>query len=208
MIFVVLAFAVFSGPPEIGDPPNPSNIQSNPRPDWYFLWIFALFALMPEQIESFMMAFAPVVIGIFLLLVPIIFNQGERSPLRRPWSIAVVIAVITMVGVFWFKGTRSPWSPKFSATPLTTAEIGHVNANEEHGAELFYSKACLYCHIIDGKGGERGPDLSDVADRLTNEEMTIRIVNGGGNMPPFGPMLTDSELKDLISFLKTRKKKK
>ncbi len=198
----------FSGPPKIGDPPDPSNIQSNPRPDWYFLWIFALFALMPPQIESFVIAFAPVVIGIFLLLVPIIFNQGERSPLRRPWSIAVVVGVITMVGVFWYKGTKSPWSPKFSARPLTQADIGDVSAEARHGADLFYSKACLYCHTINGKGGERGPDLTHVADRLTGEEMTIRIVNGGTNMPPFGPMLTDKELKDVVAFLETRKQEK
>ena len=208
VIFVVLAFAVFSGPPKIGDPPDPSNIQSNPRPDWYFLWIFALFALMPPQIESFVIAFAPVFIGIFLLLVPIIFNQGERSPLRRPWSIAVVVGVITMVGVFWYKGTKSPWSPKFSARPLTKADIGDVSAEARHGADLFYSKACLYCHTINGKGGKRGPDLTHVADRLTREEMTIRIVNGGTNMPPFGPMLTDKELKDVVAFLETRKQEK
>ncbi len=207
VVFIVLAFAVISGPPKIGDPPDPSNIQTNPRPDWYFLWVFALFALMPPQIESFVIAFAPVVAGVFLLLVPVIFNQGERSPLRRPWSIAVVVAIITMVGVFWYEGTKSPWSPAFSAKPLTEAETGMLSHDAGHGAELFYSKACLYCHMIDGKGGKRGPDLSNVADRLTSEEMTIRIVNGGGNMPPFGPMLTDKELRDLVSFLETQKKR-
>ncbi len=206
VIFIVFALAVFSGPPEIGAPPDPSNIQSTPRPDWYFLWVFALFALMPPQIESFVMAFSPVLIGIFLLMVPIIFNQGERSPLRRPWSIAVVVVIITMVGVFWYEGTKSPWSPKFSATPLTQAEVGTVNPEATRGAELFYSKACLYCHKIDGKGGARGPDLTYIADRLQPEEMTLRIVNGGGNMPPFGPMLSSEELKDLVLFLGTRKR--
>ena len=206
VIFIVFALAVFSGPPEIGAPPDPSNIQSTPRPDWYFLWVFALFALMPPQIESFVMAFAPVLIGIFLLMVPIIFNQGERSPLRRPWSIAVVVVIITMVGVFWYEGTKSPWSPNFSAKPLTQAEVGTVNPEATRGAELFYSKACLYCHKIDGKGGARGPDLTYIADRLQPEEMTLRIVNGGGNMPPFGPMLSSQELKDLVLFLGTRKR--
>ncbi len=205
VIVVVFLLAVFSGPPEIGAPPDPSNIQSTPRPDWYFLWIFAVFALMPPGIEDFVIAFAPVVIGIFLVLVPIIFNEGERSPLRRPWSIGVVIAIVTMVGVFWYEGTKSPWSPEFDAIPLTTAEIGDVSPEARHGAELFNSKACLYCHVIDGKGGRRGPELTTIADRLSTDEMTIRIVNGGGNMPPFGPMLTDQELNDLVSFLKTRK---
>lgn len=208
VVFVVFLLAVILGPPEIGTPPDPSNIQSTPRPDWYFLWVFALFALMPPQIESFVMAFAPVVIGVFLVLVPVIFNQGERSPLRRPWAIAVVIAIVTMVGVFWYEGTKSPWSPDFSAKPLTKAEIGDVSPEAAHGAALFYSKACLYCHTIGNEGGARGPDLTYVADRLTPEELTIRIVNGGGNMPPFGPMLNDTELTDLVRFLETRKHEK
>ncbi len=192
VIFIVFAFAIFSGPPKIGAPPDPSNIQSTPRPDWYFLWVFAVFALMPPQIESFVIAFAPVVIGIFLLFVPVIFNEGERSPLRRPWAIAVVLAIVTSVGVFWYEGTKSPWSPRFSAKPLTASDIGNVPPAAARGADLFYSKACLYCHKIGEKGGLRGPELTHVAERLTPEELTIRIVNGGGNMPPFGPMLSDT----------------
>ncbi len=206
VIGVVITLAVVSGPPEIGDPPDPSNIHSSPRPDWYFLWIFAVFALMPPAIESFVIAFAPPVIGIFLILVPVIFNQGERSPLRRPWSIAVVIAIVTGVGIFWYEGTISPWSPNFDAKPLSAKVVGDVSPAAKHGADLFYSKGCLYCHTIAGDGGLRGPNLTYIADRITPDVMTIKIVNGVGNMPPFGPMLTDKELSDLVSFLKTRKK--
>jgi ubiquinol-cytochrome c reductase cytochrome b subunit len=34
--------------------------------------------------------------------------------------------------------------------------------------------------------------------------MTIRIVNGGGQMPAFGASLTNKELSDLVAFLQTR----
>ena len=63
VVMIILLLAYFVGPPKIGAPPNPANINSNPRPDWYFLWIFALFALMPRQIESYSIAFGPIIIG-------------------------------------------------------------------------------------------------------------------------------------------------
>jgi len=34
--------------------------------------------------------------------------------------------------------------------------------------------------------------------------MTIRIVNGGVNMPAFGAMLKPEEIDDLVAFLQTR----
>ncbi len=73
------------------------------------------------------------------------------------------------------------------------------------GAELFQKKACIYCHTISGIGGIHGPDLTDVGNRLNEDQITIKIVNGGKNMPAFGSTLTKDELDELVAFLKSRK---
>lgn len=151
------------------------------------------------------MAFSPVIIGIILVMLPLVFNKGERSALRRPWTIAVVIIMATVIGTFWYFGTKSPWSPAFNTKPLSAEVIGNVNPAEMHGAELFYKKACIYCHAISENGGSRGPDLTHVGNRLTNEQLIIKIVNGGVNMPSFGSILSSNDLNDLTSFLMTRK---
>jgi len=60
-------------------------------------------------------------------------------------------------------------------------------------------------HIESGHGGQRGPDLTNVGNRLSPNELTWRIMNGGLNMPAFGGILTSDELSSLVAFLKSRK---
>jgi ubiquinol-cytochrome c reductase cytochrome b subunit len=74
------------------------------------------------------------------------------------------------------------------------------------GAQLFHAKGCLNCHLIQGSGGRRGPELTYIADKLTRDNLVIRIVNGGTNMPAFGSSLKPGELDALVAFLETRKR--
>ncbi len=207
VVLIVVVLAIFVGSPKIGAPPDPANIQSNPRPDWYFLWYFALFAVMPNWLEDYAIVFGPLLAGLVLFLLPLLYNKGERSPWRRPWAIGIVIFIMTMIFTLWHEGIVSPWSPDFNTKPLTAQVIGNVSAQADDGAQLFYKKGCQFCHAISGHGGRRGPDLTTVAQRLNKEEMTIRIVNGGGNMPAFGAILSHEELNAVVSFLQTRKTK-
>ena len=205
VILVIIILASVVGPPKIDIPPNPANIDSNPRPDWYFLWFFAILALMPRWLENYAIVFGPIIVGMILILLPIIFNKGERHPARRPWSIVIVLVAVTTIITLSIQGVKAPWSPNFAVQPLPPQVIGNIEPVATNGADLFFKHGCIYCHNISGNGGHRGPDLTDVAERLTKSEMTIRIVNGGGNMPAFGGTLSKVELDDLVSFLRTRK---
>jgi len=207
VVLIVILLAVFIGPPEIGAPPDPANIQSNPRPDWYFLWYFALFALMPPWLENYAIIFGPLFAGLVLVSLPLFFNKGERHPLRRPWATGIVIFIVTVVFTLWHEGIDSPWSPDFQTRPLPAHIIGDISPEAVEGGRLFYKKGCQFCHTISGHGGRRGPDLTSVARRLNKEELTIRIVNGGGNMPAYGSILSSRDLDALVSFLQTRKTK-
>ncbi|MEZ2337621.1 c-type cytochrome [Mucilaginibacter sp. RCC_168] len=72
-------------------------------------------------------------------------------------------------------------------------------------AVLFYKKGCLCCHKIDTTGGLTGPDLSKADLRLSDEQIKVRIVNGGDNIPAYGGMLTGQQLHSILTFLKTRR---
>jgi mono/diheme cytochrome c family protein len=50
----------------------------------------------------------------------------------------------------------------------------------------------------------RGPDLTLVANRLSVNDLRIKIANGGSNMPSFAGILTHDELDNLVTFLESR----
>ena len=52
-----------------------------------------------------------------------------------------------------------------------------VAGDPRRGARFFDDTGCRRCHMIQGSGGFLGPDLSDVAARLTTEELRHAIVN-------------------------------
>jgi ubiquinol-cytochrome c reductase cytochrome b subunit len=169
------------------------------------LWIYALFALIPPAIESYVMFFGPLLVFFLLFALPFASNKGERSPIKRPWSIVasafLVIIVVSLLSV----GNRAAWSPHFKSKTLTNISVPAADTLAKAGMNLFEQKACLYCHKINDEGGNVGPDLTHVANRLNEQQMIVRIVNGSNDMPAYGGSLSSEELNRIIWFLKTRK---
>jgi ubiquinol-cytochrome c reductase cytochrome b subunit len=207
MIIGILVLAIVVGPPEIGLPPDPSLTNAAPRPDWYLLWYFAVLSLCPSGLETAVILGAPLVFGALLMSPPLISNKGERSMWRRPWAIGVVVGAVVMIGSLWIVGARSPWAPNFEAPPLSAEIVGESSGPIAEGAKLFHDKGCLSCHLISGEGGRRGPNLTHIGDLLTRDQLTIRISNGGTNMPGFSSILNAEELDRVVTFLESRKAK-
>jgi ubiquinol-cytochrome c reductase cytochrome b subunit len=205
MIGMIAGLAAFIGPPKLGPPPDPAIIDAYPQPDWYLLWYYAAFALMPPNIEDYVILGGPVLIGLVLFSVPFVSKGGERSPRRRPWAIAAVAFIVMMVGSLWYQGVRATWSPNFAAEPLTAAVVGATSGPVADGARDFHDKGCINCHLIENHGGRRGPDLSRIGSKLTPDQLTIRIINGGTNMPAFAGNIAPQELSDLVAFLASRR---
>ena len=104
-------------------------------------------------------------------------------------------------------GLKAPWSPHFNTMPVPLSAIKSTNPDSTiiQGVHLFYSKGCNYCHKINNYGGLDGPDLTTVGNRLSDKAITIRIVNGGKNMPPYGGILSTDELSKIVGFLDSQK---
>jgi len=202
----ILLCSAILGPKGPGGPPDPTLINTAPRPDFYFLSLFAVLALMPPAIEDlFILAILPAIIGI-LFAVPFLSNRGAKHPGERPMAVVLVVMVMTTIVTFAYLGVKSPWSPvmdAWSGLPVPEARIRGRSPVELAGASVFQAKQCRNCHAIDGSGGARGTDLGDVATRLTSDQLTRQVLQGGGNMPAYGKHLSPSEATALVSFMRT-----
>jgi ubiquinol-cytochrome c reductase cytochrome b subunit len=204
VLATVIALAWFVGPKALGQPPDPSVINAEPRPDWYLLWYFAVLALLPHGSEKYLIWLLPALAGIVLVGLPFVFPRGERHPRRRPWAWMSVLAIVVGIGVFTRLGMESPWSPDFTAQPLPREVIRDTDSTVVRGADLFHARGCEYCHTVSGYGGSRGPDLTHVGDDLPLSEIKEWIANGGGNMPAFAKVLDTAEMDALAAFLASR----
>ena len=205
MVVVIMLLAIFWGPPHLGSPPDPSLVEAYPRPDWYFLWIFAALALLPAESEDLVMILAPLVIGALLIGLPFFSNKGERHPRRRPWAVGIVIIVLIMVGTLWRTGINAPWSPAFDVEPLPAEAVPAGNELVAQGAQLFYTEGCIYCHAYAEQGGVRGPNLTNVSERLSTEQITIAILAGREDqgMPSYAA-LSNEEVQALVAFFQAQ----
>jgi ubiquinol-cytochrome c reductase cytochrome b subunit len=205
MVFAIMICAWYFGAPAMDNAPDPSLTNANPQPDWYLMWYFAILALMPPQIESIVMVFGPLFMGLLLLSLPFVSNSGERHLKKRPWASAFIVFALVLIGVLWHAAAVENWSPRFSEDPLPVEVVGATEGPVARGAHTFYSRGCINCHAIQGHGGMKGPDLTYIGNKLDASQIMLRIDNGGKGMPSFASIIKSDELSDLVAFLQTRK---
>jgi ubiquinol-cytochrome c reductase cytochrome b subunit len=206
MIVAILVCAAVFGPFGPNGPPDPTLIDTVPRPDFYFLPLFSVFALLPPYMETFLILTAPVVGIVLLFVLPFLSGTGEKSARRRPVAVLSVIFIFLTLWVLAYLGLSSPWSPHMDAWSGDPTPIEYVKDRtplELQGALVIQSKQCRNCHSLGGRGGERGPALDGVATRLTHDQLIRQVLQGGGNMPAYGKQLSPPEVTALVVFMET-----
>jgi ubiquinol-cytochrome c reductase cytochrome b subunit len=202
----VVACALILGPFGPTGQPDPTIIQTAPKPDFAFLWIYAVLAYLPPNLETPVLFIAPVIGICGLLLLPLIAGEGEKHWSRRPVAVLMVALIAVTLGIFTRLGTYTPWSPimdAWTSDPIPTAYLHNRTPLERQGAIVLQNKQCRNCHSIGGEGGLRGPALDNVAGQMTEDQIIRQVLQGGGNMPAYGNSLNPSETTALVRFLVT-----
>jgi ubiquinol-cytochrome c reductase cytochrome b subunit len=202
----ILGCALYFGPEGPHGVPDPTQINTVPKPDFFFLWLYAVLALLPDYLETVLILTVPVIAIGLLFALPFISGTGEKSARRRPVAVLVVLFIFLIVGTLNYLGTYSPWSPKMGAWSAEATPVKYVEGRsplEMQGALVLQNKQCRNCHSLDGSGGMRGPALDGVATRLTGDQLTRQVIQGGGNMPAYGKNLSPAEVAALVAFMKT-----
>lgn len=80
--------------------------------------------------------------------------------------------------------------------------------NQIYAGQLLFQSRCTNCHKIDGVGGKKGPDLSNIGAKRDGAYLDKwlsdpKSVKPAAKMPK--PRLTDEERADLVEYLAEQK---
>jgi ubiquinol-cytochrome c reductase cytochrome b subunit len=206
ILLAIMACAFWFGPFGPTGQPDPTIIQTAPKPDFAFLWIYAVLAYLPPSLETPALFIAPVVIIGAMLLLPLVSGEGEKHWSRRPVAVLMVAVIAVTLGAFTRLGMYTPWSPIMNAwtsDPVPQSDLKDRSPLERQGAIVFQNKQCRNCHAIGGNGGMRGPALDSIASQMTEDQIIRQVLQGGGNMPAYGNALNPAETTALVHFLLT-----
>ncbi len=206
VLLSVAACAAVFGPLGPGGEPDPTIIQTAPRPDFFFLWLYAVLSLLPPSLETPTLLIGPALALLVLFALPFVSGEGEKSWRRRPIAVLTILLLAVALGTLTHLSAHAPWSPAmdaWSSEPIPPQDVTGRTALERQGALVFQAKQCHNCHSLEGRGGQRGPALDVVAVRLTQDQLIRQVIQGGGNMPAYGKNLSPAETAALVAFLET-----
>lgn len=194
LVFAIVAALAWRSPPEVGNIADPTETGFNPRPEWYFLFLFQLLKYFPGSLESVAAVVLPSLAILVLLALPFLDPRLRRHPLDRP--VATGLNLATVVALVWLTvtGARSPLVSPYVARPRQV----------EDGMRLARDLHCKHCHSVRGEGGLVGPDLALAIP--AHDDAWIRAhfrnpqaVVPGSTMPAMG--LLDGEVESLTAYV-------
>jgi ubiquinol-cytochrome c reductase cytochrome b subunit len=196
--------AVLFGPAGPNGEPNPMLIDTAPRPDIWFQSLFAVLALLPPYMETFLILAFPGLAIAVLFLLPFLSGDGEKHWRRRPISVLLLSILCISLGSLTYLAYQAPWSPVMNAWRAMPTPVQYVKGRSPlqlQGALIVQNKQCRNCHALDGLGGRRGPALDGVGARLNGDQIIRQVIQGGGNMPAYGKHLSPAETTAVAAFL-------
>jgi len=139
--------------------------------------------------------------------------QRARSSLVL-YPIVAAVAVVGAWAMFALPGPSLP-SSGTAATTGTAASSAPAStggttvsatsaAAGSPGATQFQFQACVGCHMVNGKGGTVGMDLTHIGAKLSRARMSVVITQGEGQMPAY-PKLKSADLNALLDYLQSLK---
>ena len=171
LIVAIVTCALVFGPQGPSGPPNPTLIHTAPKPDFYFLPIYAALALLPAYMETFLLLVAPVIRHRDPDSASVLFGNGrEELPPASDGGRRSCCWHFLQSGCWPILEHSRPgrriWR-RGAARPRRSPYVKGRSPLELQGAILIQSKQCRNCHSLGGEGGMRGPALDTVATRLT-----------------------------------------
>ena len=113
---------------------------------------------------------------------------------------------VSLSAIFCVAAIFSAANPKSQEQDQRKAAASAAPKAVAAGKTIF-ATTCAGCHGLDGRGGERGPDIATRAEvrRMSDAEISSTIEDGSPSkkMPGFGASLNDSKIHAIIAYLRS-----
>jgi menaquinol-cytochrome c reductase cytochrome b/c subunit len=165
------------------DKANSAVAVYDPRPDWYYFFLFELLRIFSNpNLLLLATIIIPTIWMAILVGMPFIDRTRERRISRRPIAIGFAGAMAVLLLSLTWKGSSAP-NIEGQAT-ATGPGIAFVKA-----------QSCGSCHTLKSMGwsGNIGPNLDSA--HPTYALALERLTKGAAPMPSFKGTLTDAQLK-------------
>jgi menaquinol-cytochrome c reductase cytochrome b/c subunit len=177
------------------DKANPAVAQTEPRPEWYFLFLFELLRVFKQPWQLiFATIIIPTILMVLLIAWPFLDTGRDRRLSRRPVGVALGLATPAVLIALTIAGGSAPGVAGAAVT-------GNPDFDKLAAAQTITDFGCTSCHNFGGGGSNIGPDLSHGAPKPAVADIRAQIENGGGGMPPFGPQMTKEQIDGLVAFI-------
>jgi ubiquinol-cytochrome c reductase cytochrome b subunit len=225
LVFLVIVALSAAAPPPLDEKADPTR-QFIPYPAWYFLALYGLLRLagyVPAPIIPLVNLFATVLIpGLLvtlLIVLPFIDRNPSRRLTRRPWALALTaISVVGAVALTLFSQAeivKAQVGQAAQAAPAAAPAAGG-SAAPAGGAQI-YATNCSGCHGATGQGAPGAfPPLAKNSTVAGDAAKVIHIVSYGlqgkvvvngatydGTMPPWKGQLTNGQIADVITYIRS-----
>lgn len=197
LVSIILFFILiirFSAPLEL--PADPADVEYNPRPEWYFLWLFQ-FGKYVEWAPWIQSGVLPLLGVGFLFAVPWLRNHGQKR--RSAIAVSWCLGWLVLTGLTIIDDKDLPDNPNYSEGMAI-------------GAEKNFNRLCVDCHGPGGLGDGPEAKVFDLPtpdfttrefwNNIDEQQMIIAVRDGKGNdMPDFSGSLTYEQILALIHHI-------
>ena len=175
---------------------DPAVQQTEPRPEWYFLFLFELLRVFKEPWQLiFATIIIPTILMVLLIAWPFLDTGRDRRLSRRPWGVAIGLSTVAILIALTIAGGEAPGTA--SASSIT----GNPAFDSLPAAGYIADAGCTTCHNFGGGGGNIGPSLANGAFGNDPAKIKTQIENGGGVMPAFKGKIPDSQIDAITEFI-------
>jgi menaquinol-cytochrome c reductase cytochrome b/c subunit len=155
---------------------NPAVQATEPRPEWYFLFLFELLRIFKTPAELILATIIiPTIWMVLLVAWPFIDRGRDRRLSRRPWGVAVGLSVTAVLIALTIAGSIAP------GVVAGSAISSDPQINALPGAALIVSNGCTTCHQFPTGGAPSpGVNLSNGSPMFGLNQKQIQAWLAGG----------------------------